>query len=71
MQGYKILFLRMDLTPLALLLTFPPQIMTAAAPEKSLWYHYYELTRLHKFPLGSILVFWPSGKSPVISIGHR
>ncbi|KAJ7266402.1 UbiA prenyltransferase family-domain-containing protein [Mycena haematopus] len=24
------------------------------------WYTYYELARLHKFPLGSILVFWPS-----------
>ncbi|CAK5271332.1 unnamed protein product [Mycena citricolor] len=23
------------------------------------WYDYYELARLHKFPLGNILVFWP------------
>lgn len=23
---------------------------------------YIELTRLHKFPLGSIVVFWPCGK---------
>jgi hypothetical protein len=29
---------------------------------KPIWYYYYELTRLHKWPLGSILVFWPSGK---------
>ncbi|KAJ7250755.1 UbiA prenyltransferase family-domain-containing protein [Mycena rebaudengoi] len=27
---------------------------------KPIWYYYYELTRLHKWPLGSILVFWPS-----------
>ncbi|KAJ7734760.1 UbiA prenyltransferase family [Mycena maculata] len=34
--------------------------MATPAIEKSQWYNYYELTRLHKFPLGSILVFWPS-----------
>ncbi|KAJ7643121.1 UbiA prenyltransferase family-domain-containing protein, partial [Mycena polygramma] len=27
---------------------------------KASWYNYFELTRLHKFPLGNILVFWPS-----------
>ncbi|KAJ7623850.1 UbiA prenyltransferase family-domain-containing protein [Mycena polygramma] len=32
----------------------------ALAEKKSTWYHYYELTRLHKFPRGNILSFWPS-----------
>ncbi|OCH93182.1 UbiA prenyltransferase [Obba rivulosa] len=27
---------------------------------KSAFKHYIELTRLHKFPLGNILIFWPS-----------
>ncbi|KAF7366875.1 4-hydroxybenzoate polyprenyl transferase [Mycena sanguinolenta] len=29
------------------------------SPKVVTWYTYYELARLHKFPLGNILVFWP------------
>jgi len=32
----------------------------SAAASKSTWQHYFELTRLHKFPLGNILIFWPA-----------
>ncbi|KAJ7206090.1 UbiA prenyltransferase family [Mycena pura] len=31
-----------------------------AAQAKSTWYNYYKLTRLHKFPHGNILSFWPA-----------
>ncbi|KAJ7776146.1 UbiA prenyltransferase family-domain-containing protein [Mycena metata] len=38
-----------------------PLFATKSTPSPpATWYNYYELTRLHKFPLGSILVFWPS-----------
>lgn len=30
---------------------------------RSVMYDYWTLTRMHKFPLGSILVFWPCGES--------
>jgi len=36
------------------------RVSSPPTPTKPLWRLYLELTRLHKFPLGSILVFWPS-----------
>ena len=42
-----------------------PQTITEA---RSMFYDYWTLTRLHKFPLGSILIFWPCGKWFIRSI---
>ncbi|OCH90316.1 4-hydroxybenzoate polyprenyl transferase [Obba rivulosa] len=36
------------------------EVPLQSAPPKATWYHYFELTRLHKFPLGNVLVFWPA-----------
>lgn len=32
---------------------------------------YFELTRLHKFPLGNILIIWPCRKSYTITLWRR